>query len=115
MIENFMEGHILFNSLREQFGLPQIEVRDHNTFFNRDQLIDSTATLFDVVERKTSVAVTTWSQGSFTLSYARILDLPQIISISIISSAQTYHLPANTGQSGLFWSREAATVITWLL
>ena len=52
MIENFMEGHILFNSLREQFGLPQIEVRDHNTFFNRDQLIDSTATLFDVVEEK---------------------------------------------------------------
>lgn len=40
MIENFTEGQELFNSLRSSFELPMIQIRDHNTFFDRDLLLE---------------------------------------------------------------------------
>ena len=50
MIENFIEGHNMFNSLRTDFNLPHIEVRDHNTFFVRDNLMALMSNDFDVLE-----------------------------------------------------------------
>lgn len=50
MIENFVEGQDNFNSLRKEFELPEIPVREHNTFFNRKELLDFLATDFDVLE-----------------------------------------------------------------
>jgi SAM-dependent methyltransferase len=52
MIENFVEGHNAFNALRLAFNLPEIAVRHHNTFFNRQQLLESTAPLFEIVEEQ---------------------------------------------------------------
>ena len=52
MIENFVEGQNAFNAMRLAFDLPEIEIRHHNTFFNRQQLLDSTAPLFEVVEEQ---------------------------------------------------------------
>lgn len=40
MIENFIEGQNAFNSLRSSFGLPLIPIRNHNTFFHTEQLLD---------------------------------------------------------------------------
>jgi ubiquinone/menaquinone biosynthesis C-methylase UbiE len=40
MIENFVEGHDQFNSIRKKFSLPEIPIREHNTFFHRDDLLD---------------------------------------------------------------------------
>ena len=39
MIENFIEGHNNFNQIRKDFGLPEISVRDHNLFFQRQCLL----------------------------------------------------------------------------
>ncbi len=52
MIENFNEGHNLFNELRSDFSLPEIPVRDHNYFFNRDQTLEFLSESFDVVHEK---------------------------------------------------------------
>jgi ubiquinone/menaquinone biosynthesis C-methylase UbiE len=49
MIENFIEGQNLFNSIREDFGLPVIPVRDHNTFFTRDALFSYTSKKFNIL------------------------------------------------------------------
>ncbi|MDZ5724898.1 class I SAM-dependent methyltransferase [Acetobacterium sp. K1/6] len=38
LIENFIEGQIEFNKLREQQGLDEIQVRWHNSFFSKDEL-----------------------------------------------------------------------------
>ena len=48
MIENFIEGHELFNSLRSSFALPAIPIRDHNTFFNKDLLLDFMSSIFRI-------------------------------------------------------------------
>lgn len=48
MVENFIEGHNNFNSVRKKFGLPEIAVREHNHFFNRELLLRHLRELFDV-------------------------------------------------------------------
>jgi ubiquinone/menaquinone biosynthesis C-methylase UbiE len=50
MIENFVEGHDLFNSMREKFNLSPIPIRDHNTFFEREKLINFLNDKFDILE-----------------------------------------------------------------
>ena len=50
MIENFIEGHDNFNRVRSEFGLPEIPVREHNLFFERQKLIDFVAGSFEVLE-----------------------------------------------------------------
>ena len=50
MIENFIEGQDLFNSLRKEFELSPIPVRDHNTFFERDKLLNQMSKHFEVIE-----------------------------------------------------------------
>ncbi|RME58718.1 class I SAM-dependent methyltransferase [Candidatus Parcubacteria bacterium] len=50
MIENFIEGQNNFNRVRRDFGLPEIPVRDHNLFFEREVLLDYVAKLFEIVE-----------------------------------------------------------------
>lgn len=49
MIENFIEGHENFNSVRALFDLPPISVRDHNCFFARDTLLSFTSPFFELV------------------------------------------------------------------
>jgi len=48
MIENFTEGQNLFNSVRSSFGLASIPVRDHNTFFERSQVLDFMSNEFEI-------------------------------------------------------------------
>ena len=50
MIENFIEGQELFNSLRKEFGLSPIPVRFHNNFFERDKLLNQMSEHFDIIE-----------------------------------------------------------------
>ena len=50
MIENFIEGHNNFNRVRCDFGLPDIPVRDHNFFFDRQQLMDFVSVKFDILD-----------------------------------------------------------------
>jgi ubiquinone/menaquinone biosynthesis C-methylase UbiE len=50
MIENFIDGHELFNNLRRDFDLPEIMVRDHNLYFDEKQLYDFVNNLF-VIEK----------------------------------------------------------------
>jgi SAM-dependent methyltransferase len=50
MIENFIEGHENFNRLREGYGLPPIEVRDHNLYFERQKLLKAIGSHFDIVK-----------------------------------------------------------------
>ena len=50
MIENFIESHGMLNSLRADFDLPPIQVRDHNTFFERDKLMAQMTEDFNVLE-----------------------------------------------------------------
>jgi SAM-dependent methyltransferase len=38
MVENFLDGHQLLNGIRSAFGLPEIKIREHNFFFDMDQL-----------------------------------------------------------------------------
>lgn len=47
MIENFVEGHYKFNKLRVQFELPEIEVRDHNLFFEQHKFHKFAGQLFE--------------------------------------------------------------------
>ena len=48
MIENFIEGQEMFNSLRATFGLPVIPIRDHNTFFAKRLLLEYMSQSFQV-------------------------------------------------------------------
>jgi ubiquinone/menaquinone biosynthesis C-methylase UbiE len=50
MIENFIEGHEKFNKVRQDFGLPEIKVRSHNLFFERQKLLDFVSDTFEVIE-----------------------------------------------------------------
>lgn len=50
MIENFVEGQENFNKIRKDFALPEIPVREHNLFFQRERLIDFTKDIFQVDE-----------------------------------------------------------------
>lgn len=38
MVENFIEGHMNFNKVRREYGLSEISVREHNLFFQIEQL-----------------------------------------------------------------------------
>jgi len=49
MIENFIEGHQNFNSLRKRLGLPEIPVRWHNNFFSERWLVAFIKDLFEIV------------------------------------------------------------------
>ena len=40
MIVNFVEGQYNFNQVRKEFGLPEIPIREHNFFFQRERLFD---------------------------------------------------------------------------
>ena len=50
MIENFVEGQINFNKIRKDFNLPEIPIREHNFFFERESLLDFMNDMFAVVE-----------------------------------------------------------------
>jgi len=49
-IENFVGGQTNFNRLRTAMGLPEIPVRWHNHFFDEEEFVAQTATLFDSLE-----------------------------------------------------------------
>lgn len=50
MVENFVDGQENFNKVRRDFGLSEIEIRNHNLFFDRDKLLEFVNDRFDVVE-----------------------------------------------------------------
>lgn len=50
MVENFAEGQANFNQVRNDFGLPEIPIRKHNLFFERQHLLDYVDSLFEVEE-----------------------------------------------------------------
>lgn len=50
MVENFIEGHNNLNQVRKDYGLPEILVREHNHFFQRQRLLDYAGELFKVEE-----------------------------------------------------------------
>ena len=50
MIENFMDGQENFNKIRREFGLNEINVRDHNLFFDKEELLIYLKGKFKVVE-----------------------------------------------------------------
>jgi len=50
MVENFVEGQANFNQVRKNFGLPEIPIREHNYFFERQRLLDYVDSLFEVEE-----------------------------------------------------------------
>jgi SAM-dependent methyltransferase len=51
MIENFLEGQENFNRIRVKFGLPEIPIREHNCFFDRDLLFEYVWSLFTVLDQ----------------------------------------------------------------
>jgi SAM-dependent methyltransferase len=50
MIENFVEGQENFNQVRKTYGLPEIPIREHNFFFQRDKLLDYVHGQFEVID-----------------------------------------------------------------
>ncbi len=50
MVENFTEGQANFNKIRRNFGLPEIPVREHNLFFERQPFLEYVDSLFEVEE-----------------------------------------------------------------
>jgi SAM-dependent methyltransferase len=48
MIENFIDGHDSFNELRRQYDLPEINIRDHNRYFDEDKLLTFIRNMFTV-------------------------------------------------------------------
>ena len=50
MVENFIEGQANFNQIRKNFGLPEIPMREHNFFFQRQRLLDYVDGMFKVDE-----------------------------------------------------------------
>ena len=50
MVENFVEGQENFNKVRRDFGLPEISIREHNFFFQRDRLFDYVDSQFEIEE-----------------------------------------------------------------
>jgi ubiquinone/menaquinone biosynthesis C-methylase UbiE len=51
-IENFHEGHEAMNTLRRAVGLPEIPVRWHNLFFDRNEFVEMTEPFFDSIRFK---------------------------------------------------------------
>lgn len=51
MIENFQDSHNQFNSVRKQFGLPEIDIRDHNCFFHKPRTLDFLEKKFEVIKQ----------------------------------------------------------------
>ena len=50
MVENFIEGQNDFNQVRNNFGLPEIPIREHNYFFQRDRLVEYIGGRFQIEE-----------------------------------------------------------------
>ena len=50
MVENFIEGQENFNQVRKNFGLPEIPIREHNFFFQRERLLEYIKGRFEVEE-----------------------------------------------------------------
>jgi SAM-dependent methyltransferase len=50
MVENFVEGQFNFNQVRKEFGLPEISIREHNFFFERQRLLDYIKNAFEIEE-----------------------------------------------------------------
>ena len=50
MVENFIEGQANFNQIRNNFGLPEIPVREHNHFFELERFRDFAGGLFKIEE-----------------------------------------------------------------
>ena len=50
MVENFVEGQANFNAVRRQFGLPEIAIRSHNFFLERQRLVDFVSDRFVIDE-----------------------------------------------------------------
>lgn len=50
MIENFIDGQDNFNQVRTNFGLPEIPIREHNFFFQRDRLLEYLDGRFEIEE-----------------------------------------------------------------
>lgn len=50
MIENFIEGQENFNRVRRSFDLPEIPIRQHNYYFQRQRLLDYATSFFGVDE-----------------------------------------------------------------
>lgn len=49
MVENFIDGHEEFNSLRRLFELPEIPVREHNLYFRQENLAAFVKGIFEIV------------------------------------------------------------------
>ncbi len=50
LIENFLDGHNNFNKLRKEFSLKEINIREHNLFFDKNKLESFLKTLFKSIE-----------------------------------------------------------------
>lgn len=52
MIENFIEGHNNFNDLRKEFGLDEIDINEHNQYFNSKKLLPFLEEKFDIIKNE---------------------------------------------------------------
>ena len=50
MVENFIEGQANFNKIRKDYDLPEIPIRQHNFFFERQRILDYVDSLFEIEE-----------------------------------------------------------------
>jgi ubiquinone/menaquinone biosynthesis C-methylase UbiE len=50
MVENFVDGQENFNQIRKKFELPEIPVRNHNLYFDRENLMSFACDLFNIEE-----------------------------------------------------------------
>lgn len=50
MIENFIDGHNEFNKLRLKFDLPEIKLREHNLFFEQENLLSFMKNKFELLK-----------------------------------------------------------------
>lgn len=57
MVENFIEGQENFNLVRRKFDLPEIPVREHNFFFQRERLLEYVKDSF-LVEEEVNISST---------------------------------------------------------
>lgn len=52
LIENFIEGHENFNKIRRDFDLPEISIREHNFYFEKERLLKFLENYFRIEEEK---------------------------------------------------------------
>jgi len=71
MIENFKEGQINFNRVREDVGLQPIPVRDHNRFFDAQELRMAIDGLFELEE---SINISSSYYLTTRVVYSKICD-----------------------------------------